>query len=187
LQHCFDCTTQEGLINLLTLGTTVSLSHLLEPDSGLEFGLQKGATAERRCIHADFLEFQKVFCKRFCLMMDENKVHPQEALFDPLLLQLLVTVAKYKQKVQDTFDSRSTFKALENGILAYLKQHHLHLVSKFIQEMNKDIQQLSYVHFFQWSKPFTVIPLFDGDVEVVESGGHDVDKGVYDSSAISPC
>ena len=155
--HSLDYTTEQGLLDLLTLGNIVSISHLLDPRGGLDRGLQQAAEAERCCIQADFLAFQDAFSKRFFLLMDGIKVHPQDALFDPFFLQLLITVVKYKQMMQNTFDATFSFKALYSGVLEHLQKHHSHLASTFVEDMKKENAELPYLRFFQWSKPFTIV------------------------------
>jgi hypothetical protein len=173
--HSLDYTTEQGLLDLLTLGNIVSISHLLDPRGGLDRGLQQAAEAERCCIQADFLAFQDAFSKRFFLLMDGIKVHPQDALFDPFFLQLLITVVKYKQMMQNTFDATFSFKALYSGVLEHLQKHHSHLASTFVEDMKKENAELPYLRFFQWSKPFTIVPGVHQDQDTEMDSTNEVD------------
>src|SRR3954462_14376797 len=123
----------------------------------MDRGLQQAAEAERCCIQADFLAFQDAFSKRFFLLMDGIKVHPQDALFDPFFLQLLITVVKYKQMMQNTFDATFSFKTIYSGVLKHLQKRHFHLASTLVGDMKKENAELLYLRIFQWSKPFTII------------------------------
>jgi hypothetical protein len=160
----------------VTLGNIISISHLLDLHEGLDEGLLKGEEAERQCAQADFLEFQDSFSRKFYLMIDGEKAHAQHDLFDPFILQLLVTIVKYKQIMRNTFDAAFTFKTIYNGSLKYLHTYHPHLESTFIQEMKKENKALPYIHSFEWLKPFTVIPGDYPDQDIgMESPNEDSD------------
>ena len=165
---------------MVTLGNIVSLSHLLDLREGLNQGMQKGGEAERQCAQADFLEFQDAFSRKFYLVIDGEKAHAQHDLFDPFILQLLVTIVKYKQIMRNTFDAAFTFKTIYNGSLKYLHTYHPHLVSTFIQDMKKEEDDLPYIHSFEWLKPFTVVlgvyPDLDTEMGSPNRDSDDVNK-----------
>jgi len=184
--HSFDFTTQEGLLDLVTLGNIVSLSHLLDSRSGLGQGLLQGANAERLCAQADFFEFQDAFSKKFFLMFNGKKTHAQHGLFDPFILQLLVTIAKYKKMMGSTFDAAFSFKTLYDGSLKYLRKYHPHLEQAFIQDMKKEKKDLPYIHSFEWLKPFTVVAgaYQDQNTEMDDIGNNSSDVDMEGKSNI---
>jgi hypothetical protein len=176
--HCCDVSTQEGLLDLVTLGNIVSLSHLLDRRADVDRGLWEGAEAERICAQSDFLEFQEVFSEKFLLVIDGEKVHPQTGLFDPFLLQLLVTIVKYKEKMEDTFDDTFSFDTIHDDSLTYVRKYHPHLALKFQQDMKKGYNDLHYLQSFEWLQPFTVSPKAqdqDTEMESVHSEPDDAE------------
>jgi hypothetical protein len=155
--HHMDFTTQDGLLDLLTLGNTISISHILDPNNDLEPGMRRRAEAERRCVHADFLIFQNDFSKKFFLVVNGKKMTPKEGLFDPLLLQFLVQLMKYKQEMHNIFDSRFTSTQLYDKILAHLHHYHLDIVPAFIQKTKKGASSSPCSSFFQWGGQFSIV------------------------------
>jgi hypothetical protein len=90
--------------------------------------------------------------------MDEKQVSPQDNLFDPLILQLLSTVVKYKQLMGNEFDGTFSFKDFYNGYLKYLCTHHSHLTMAFEEDVKDNKNFLSF-HSFRLPQPFAIVPV----------------------------
>ena len=155
--HCLDYSTENGLIGLLTLGHIISLSHLLDPRRNLAKGFLDGVNAERLYLESEFFQFQRSFSIMFTLEMDGQNTHPKAGLFDPLLLQLLVTIIKYKKRMGNTFDNRISIQSLLHGFQNYLQQHCPQLCSLFLSELAKGYKDIPYLGQFKWLKPFKIV------------------------------
>src|SRR5438046_9420117 len=89
--------------------------------------------------------------------MDGQYLHPKVGLFDPLLLQLLVTIIKYKKRIGDTFDDCISVQYLLHGFQDYLQHHYPHLHPLLLLELAKEYKEIPYLEEFKWSKPFKVV------------------------------
>ena len=145
------------MIGLLTLGHIVSLSHLLDPRENLDEGLLKGVNAERVYLESEFLRFQKSYSDMFTLEMREQTVDPKAGLFEPLLLQLLITIIKYKKRMGNTFDDRISVQSLFQGFQDYLRRLYPHLEPLFLADFIKQPKDIPYLEEFKWSESFKVV------------------------------
>src|SRR5437016_2633758 len=113
--------------------------------------------AEQICLTLKFCQFQERFPTIFTLKMDGQEVNPKDALFDPFLIQLLVTILKYKKRKGTTFDRHISVVALTCGFKAYLQQYYPHLLEQFTTEQMKEWKSIPYLEYFKWSKLFEVV------------------------------
>ena len=123
----------------------------------MDEGFVNGMKAEQICLTLKFCQFQEHFPTIFTLKMDGQEVKPKDALFDPLLIHLLVTILKYKKRKGTSFDRRISVVALTRGFKAYLQQYYSHLLEQFTTEQFKDWKSIPYLEHFKCSKPFKVV------------------------------
>ncbi len=171
-----DPVTEQGLIDLVSLGNTLELSlylnwcyyvkNKLSQEDLHRFNLE---CAEWRHTLGAYKQFQDLYCKHHCLKIDNGLHHPNMHIFQPSILFHAVSLYKYKQRM-GAFGSNFNLDQLKSSFITHFQEFHPLIVNPFKQDINRPSDELHYIHTFEWPGPsFSVVSV--PDTEDIEMAG----------------
>jgi hypothetical protein len=153
-QHQLDLRTPQGLLDLVALGNSLELAHLLDRRHW-EKAVPPEDVAERAHTRSTYAAFQEAFSRRHLLKIGNELHNPIKALFKPSLRQFAVTLVQYKTKMHN-FDDAFTAGAFKKAIVGYFAAHRVDELPDLSQAL-KQIH-LDYCDSFEWTGPeFSIV------------------------------
>src|SRR5262245_24051462 len=108
--------------------------------------------ARWRCNH-----FKALFKSNHLLQVENNLKNPQKFLFDPSLVQFVVSLVKYKRKTPGCNFVKAD--ALDKVLHQYLTKYHPRLVDQYERDKEAPDDSLEYLKSFEWAGDgFAVVP-----------------------------
>jgi hypothetical protein len=145
------------------LGNVLELCHVFDPRHYRK-EVPNLVVAERTHVYETFKGFKADFCKHYQLSMSGEMKDPQEALFDPSLLHLSVTLHHYKKRMHD-YDNKFSPERFSTAIRRFLELRHPVLLEAFDKDTapGTRVQNLPYTLTFNWTGPsFILVPTSEG-------------------------
>jgi hypothetical protein len=165
--HRLDPTTKQGLIDVVTLGNCLELAKTFDirdfpfddgDESDCEVGIPALEAVQREALFQMYSAFQDRFCDRFVLEVDKKLLDPWAAFFKPTLLNLAVSIYKYKE-IHDAACPSIPSKGVRDRLETHFRINRPMMLGELLGLMDKPIDQLPFCQTFEWIGPdFTIVP-----------------------------
>jgi hypothetical protein len=152
----------QGLLDIVTLGNCLELAKTFDiwdyaSDDGDE-GIPEVETAQRAALFDMYSAFQEHFCERYVLDIDKKLSDPWEVLFRPTLINLAVSIYKYKN-LQDGVSPSMPSKGVRERLETHFRFNRPTMLVELLALLECPIEQLAFCRTFDWMGPdFSIVP-----------------------------
>jgi hypothetical protein len=163
--HRIDPFQWEGLLEIVHFGNVIELSHMWNPAWYSKPQKQRKAKeistireeylisqekAQIDHIHGRYLDFQRDFSENYRFKKGDELLIPRSEIFDPSIIQLAVSICKYKRSMGPKFDSRFTAAQLTAAVEKHFQETRPSLYEPLKADLQRRDEALPYLETLTW-------------------------------------